>query len=271
MQFERFFHCRGVSRALRQRQVREHAQLAHDHGKHAHAGLPAHQQRLQAAFGAGQIAGKEEVQHFKNAEFQGGGDDRLDILHGDLRAFANVVGQLVHFAAETGQVASGRKGQVGDRLLRDALAKRLEARARPAQKLRVGKRLKAHLRAALFQRRGQLFAPVRLPVHGEDHDAACGRSLEPVEHARRFAFLVAGFSAQKRGPVAHDDQTALAHERQRLGGFDDLCRLRAFERRFIELLQSRGQQGALQRLYRFALEVLLRPGEQVNTLQGVLF
>ena len=56
------------------------------------------------------------------------------------------------------------------------------------------------------------------------------------------------------------DQAALAHERQRLGGFDDLRRLRAFERRFIELLQSRGQQGALQRLYRFALEVLLRPG-----------
>ena len=248
----------------------EHAQLAHHHGKHAHAGLPAHQERLQAAFGAGEVAGKENVQHLKDAEFQRWGDDFFDILHGDLRALADVVGQFVYLAAQAGEVAPRGEGQVGDCLLRHALPDRLEARVGPAQQFRVRKRFKAHFRAALFQRLRQLFAPVRLAAHGKDHHAARGRVLQPIEHARGLALFIARLAAQERRPVAHLDDAAFAHERQRLRRLDDLRRRRALEHRLIELFQPRGQQRALQRPQRLALEVFLRPGKQIDALRGIL-
>ena len=251
--------------------MRKHAQLPHHHGEHAHAGLPAHQQRLQTALGAGEVSGKEKVQHLKDAVFQRGGDHRLDVFHQNLRAPAGVVGQFVHLAAQTGEVAPGSEGQMGDRLLGDGLFQRLQPRVCPAQQLGVGKRLKAHLRAAFFQRLRELFAPVGLAAHGKDGHAALWRVFQPVQHARGFALLVARLAAQKRRPVAHFHDAAFAHEGQRLRRLDDLRRRRPFQHRLVELFQPLGQERAPQRPQRLALEVLLRPAEQIDALQRPAF
>ena len=247
--------------------MREHAQLAHNHGKHAHTGLPAHQQRVETALGARQITRKEEIQHFKHAEFQRGGYDFLNVLNGNLAALADIVGQLFDFPAQARQVAPGGESQMRRRRLRNGFPQGFEAGVCPTAKLCIRKRIKTHLRAVLLERRRQFLAAVRLSAHQKDQHARGGWVFQPLEHARGLVLLAPRFAAQQRRPVADNHHAALAHERQRLRRVDDFQGGSALQRRLVELFQARRQKRFCKRPQRFALEIFLRAGKQIDALQ----